>query len=214
VLQKLSSFLRDCLESAAQSRAQADALEHDPARQRDFRFLEERWNKLARSEEFGERLERFLQQQRPLRKTALRRSEAAPSTYGGKRDRSDSVCGNRLVSIVEDDTDVRESLERFILSLGYACGAFGTAEEHLESGLLAETACLISDVGLPGMSGPDLQVRLIADGYRIPVVFVTGTVSDIRTRMLTAGAVGYLAKPLDPGALIECLETALANIPA
>jgi FixJ family two-component response regulator len=120
-----------------------------------------------------------------------------------------------LISIIEDDGAVRESLKTFIQSLGYASSTFAAAEEYLGSGLLHSTACLISDVHLPGMSGPDLQARLIADGHRIPIVFVTGfATQSIRTRVLTAGAVGYLAKPLDPGILIKCVEKALAGIPS
>lgn len=119
-----------------------------------------------------------------------------------------------LISIVEDDSAVRESLNSFILSLGYASSTFAAAEEYLASELLHSTACLISDVQLPGMSGIDLQARLIADGHRIPIVFVTGFVSETtRARVLTHGAVGYFAKPLDPDALIECLENALGSNP-
>jgi FixJ family two-component response regulator len=115
--------------------------------------------------------------------------------------------GKQLISIVEDDTRVGESLKRFVLSLGYASGTFVTAEEYLRSDLLRETACLICDVHLPGMSGPDLQARLIADGHRIPIVFVTGCFSETtQAGVLTAGAVGYFAKPLDPTGLIGCLE--------
>lgn len=125
------------------------------------------------------------------------------------------ILGKPLISIIEDNSGVREALKSFILSHGYASSTFAAAEEYLESKFLHSTACLISDVQLPGMSGPDLQARLIADGYRIPIVFVTGFVSEtIRTRVLTAGAVGYLAKPLNPRALTECLEKALASIPS
>jgi FixJ family two-component response regulator len=125
------------------------------------------------------------------------------------------ILGKPLISIIEDNSGVRESLKSFILSHGYASSTFAAAEEYLGSEFLHSTACLISDVQLPGMSGPDLQARLIADGYRIPIVFVTGFVSEtIRTRVLTAGAVGYLAKPLNPRALTECLEKALASIPS
>lgn len=124
------------------------------------------------------------------------------------------IAGRPLISIVEDDGAVRESLKSFILSLGYASRTFAAAEEYLASEILHSTACLISDVQLPGMSGLDLQARLIADGHRIPMVFVTGFVSEtIRARVLTDGAVGYFGKPLDPDALIECLERALANVP-
>jgi FixJ family two-component response regulator len=123
--------------------------------------------------------------------------------------------GKQLISIVEDDTRVAESLKRFVLSLGYASDAFATAEEYLESELLRATACLICDVHLPGMSGPDLQARLLADGHRTPIVFVTGGFSETtRVRVLAAGAVGYFVKPFDPRALIGCLEKALASIPS
>jgi FixJ family two-component response regulator len=123
--------------------------------------------------------------------------------------------GKQLISIVEDDTRVGESLKRFILSLGYASDTFVTAEEYLESERLRDTACLICDVHLPGMSGPDLQARLLADGHQIPIVFVTGHFSETtRARVLTAGAIGYFAKPFDPRALIGCLEKALASIPS
>jgi FixJ family two-component response regulator len=123
--------------------------------------------------------------------------------------------GKQLISIVEDDPRVGESLKRFILSLGYASGTFVTAEEYLESELHRNTACLICDVQLPGMSGPDLQARLIADGHRNPIVFVTGCFSETtRVRVLAAGAVGYFVKPFDPGAFIGCLEKALGGIPS
>jgi len=134
---------------------------------------------------------------------------------GTNGEQSAAISGRRLISIVEDDTGVRKSMGRLIVLLGHASGAFVTAEEYLESELLGETACLICDVQLPGMSGPDLQARLIADGHRIPIVFVTGHFNETtRARVLTAGAVGYLAKPFDPRALIGCLEKALAGIPS
>jgi FixJ family two-component response regulator len=123
--------------------------------------------------------------------------------------------GKQLISIVEDDPRVGESLKRFILLLRHAGGTFVTAEEYLESELLRNTACLICDVQLPGMSGPDLQARLIADGHRIPIVFVTAWFSETtRVRVLTAGAVGYFVKPFAPGAFIGCLEKGLAGIPS
>lgn len=199
VLQKLSSLIRQYVDKAAQCRTRADASRDDPVKQREFLLSEQRWNSLARFEDFQERLDRFLRNQSvPTEASAA--GGKAPSTHGRKRDRSDSVCRKQLISIVEDDTGVREALKGFILSLGYAANTFATAEEYLKSGLLHDTACLICDVGLPGMSGPDLQVRLIAEGYRIPVVFVTGAVSNnLRARVLAAGAVGCLAKPLAPG---------------
>jgi FixJ family two-component response regulator len=118
----------------------------------------------------------------------------------------------KLISIVEDNTGVRESLNRLIRSLGYSGATFTTAEEYLLSDLMRDTDCLISDVHLPGMNGADLQARLIADGYRIPIVFLTGLFNEtVRARVLEAGAVHYLAKPCDPKTLIGCIEKAVAS---
>jgi CheY-like chemotaxis protein len=211
VLQILSSLMRACLEGAASARKRA-AESKDAIERRDLHLLEDGWNTLARSQELTERLERFL----AIRQGAgrmLRPSKDA-AAHRDSRDQGATIPDKPLISIVEDDTAVAESLKRFILALGYAGGTFVTAEEYLESEPLRRTACLICDVQLPGMSGPDLQDRLIADGHRIPIVFVTGHFSEmIRARVLKAGALGYFAKPFDPRALIGCLKKALANIP-
>ena len=106
---------------------------------------------------------------------------------------------------------LREALERLVGVVGYATSAFATAEEYLFSDLMGDTACLISDVQLPGMTGADLQARLVADGYSIPIIFVTGFFDEtVGARVLEAGAVDYLAKPCDPKSLIGCIEKALA----
>ena len=212
MLQKLTSLIRHCLEGAAQASKRA-AESRDTIEGRDFRALEEGWNMLARSEDFTGRLERFLANRQGAGPVLRQSTEAA--TPGDEPDQSATIPGKQLISIVEDDTAVGESLRRFILALGHASRTFVTAEEYLQSELLRQTACLICDVHLPGMSGPDLQTRLIADGHRIPIVFVTGCFSEsIRTRVLTAGAVAYFAKPVDPGVLIACLEKALGSIPS
>jgi CheY-like chemotaxis protein len=208
VLQKLSSLVRHCLEGAVQASERA-AESRDTIERRDFHPLEDNRNMVARSRDFTERFGALACE------PAERRPDA--STVNGGRNPSGqaTIPGKQLISIVEDDTGVGASLKRFILSLGYASCTFARAEEYLESGLLRETACLICDVQLPGMSGPDLQARLIADGHRIPIVLVTGCFNEtIRARVLTAGAVGYFAKPFDPRALIGCLEKALAGIPS
>jgi CheY-like chemotaxis protein len=193
--------------------AKRAAQSRDRIARRDFHFIEDRWNTLARSEDLTERLERFLANRGAAPQMLRQSTEAA--AHRDKRDRSARMPGKQLISIVEDDTRVAESLKRFVLSLGYASDAFATAEEYLESGLLRATACLICDVHLPGMSGPDLQARLLADGHRTPIVFVTGGFSETtRVRVLAAGAVGYFVKPFDPRALIGCLEKALASIPS
>jgi FixJ family two-component response regulator len=168
---------------------------------------------LAGSQDFRGRLERFLAN----RQTAgpVLRQSAGAAAQRDKREQGTTIPGKRLISIVEDDTGVRESMGRLIVCLGHASSTFVTAEAYLESELLGETACLICDVRLPGMSGPDLQARLIADGHRIPIVFVTGHFSETtRAHVLTAGAIDYLAKPFDPRVLIGCLEKALASTPS
>jgi len=105
------------------------------------------------------------------------------------------------------------ALNRLVSAYGYAASTFATAEEYLLSDLVHNTDCLISDVQLPGMSGPDLQARLIADGYRIPTVFITGLFSKtMQARVLKAGAVEYLAKPCNAKCLVACIEKATERI--
>ncbi len=115
-----------------------------------------------------------------------------------------------LISIIDDDTSVREATKGFVRSMGYAAEAFASAEEYLESDRVADTACLITDIQMPAMSGADLQDRLIADGYRMPIIFVTAFPdSKMRARVLNAGACGFLTKPFSDESLIECLDKAL-----
>jgi FixJ family two-component response regulator len=115
----------------------------------------------------------------------------------------------QMISIVDDDKSVREAESSLIKSLGYATKTFASAEEFLESGRLRDTACLITDVQMPGMSGVDLQSRLVANGHRTPVIFVTAN-PDERTkkRALDAGALGFLSKPFNEESLIACLDRA------
>jgi FixJ family two-component response regulator len=115
-----------------------------------------------------------------------------------------------LISIIDDDTSVREATKGFVRSMGYAAEAFASAEEYLESDRVADTACLITDIQMPAMSGADLQDRLIADGYRMPIIFVTAFPDPkMRARVLNAGACGFLIKPFSDESLIECLDKAL-----
>jgi len=125
------------------------------------------------------------------------------------------VSTEQLIAIIDDDDTVRKALHRLVCAFGYTARPFATAEEYLFSNLLRDTACLISDVHLPGMSGPDLQVRLIAEGYRMPIIFVTGFFDEtVQGRVLQAGAVNYLAKPCNPKSLIGCIEKALRRVSA
>jgi FixJ family two-component response regulator len=114
-----------------------------------------------------------------------------------------------LVSVVDDDESVRESLPGFLREFGYAVEAFSSAEEFLESGSIDDTSCLILDVGMPGMSGPDLQQELNLRGQRIPIVFITAQADDtLRPRVLERGAVECLIKPFSETALLGALNAA------
>jgi FixJ family two-component response regulator len=96
--------------------------------------------------------------------------------------------------------------------LGYTTVSFATAEDFLKSGRVSDTACLIVDMHLPGMSGAELQSRLILDGYRMPVIFITAFVEEAtRERVLRNGALGYLSKPLQEQSLIACLGQVQAS---
>ena len=117
-----------------------------------------------------------------------------------------------LISIVDDDGFVRESTKGLVRSMGYAAETFVSAEEFLRSNRAADTACLISDIQMPGMNGADLQDQLIADAQRTPIIFVTAFPDeDIRARVLKAGAFGFLTKPFKDESLIECLDKALVG---
>lgn len=117
---------------------------------------------------------------------------------------------SHVISIIDDDPSVREATQSLIRSLGYDAQVFASAEEYLQSDNLTDSACLITDLHMPGMSGSDLQDRLIADGYQIPIIFVTAYYEDrIRDRVMDAGAFGFLRKPFNDESLIACLDRAL-----
>jgi FixJ family two-component response regulator len=115
-----------------------------------------------------------------------------------------------LVSVVDDDESVRESLPDLLRECGFAVQAFSSAEEFLASGCVGQTRCLILDIAMPGMSGPDLQRELKLRRQEIPIVFITahgdGTV---RPRMLEQGAVECLCKPFSETALLDAVNAAL-----
>ncbi|HEX3506709.1 MAG TPA: response regulator [Xanthobacteraceae bacterium] len=115
-----------------------------------------------------------------------------------------------LISIIDDDRSVREAIQGLIRSLGYATAAFESAEEYLDSGRIDDTACIITDLQMPGLSGIDLQRRLLADGHDTPIIFVTAFPSDrLRRHALDAGAFGFLSKPFNEASLIACIDKAL-----
>ena len=115
-----------------------------------------------------------------------------------------------LVSIVDDDESVRESLPDLVRRLGFAAKAFPSAEAFLASDLVDQTSCLLLDIAMPGMSGPDLQQELTRRRQKIPIVFITGLAdgSD-RPRLLARGAVECLIKPFSEAALLDAVSTAL-----
>jgi FixJ family two-component response regulator len=115
-----------------------------------------------------------------------------------------------MISIVDDDEGVRVALGNLVRSLGYKSKAFGSAEEFLESSHLSRTACIISDVQMPGMNGIELQSRIRALGCNTAVIFVTAYPDErIRARAFEGGAAGFLEKPFEGGAIIGLIERAL-----
>jgi FixJ family two-component response regulator len=117
-----------------------------------------------------------------------------------------------LISIVDDSESVREALPDMLDQFGFAVKAFGSAEEFLASQALNTTVCLILDVGLPGMSGPDLQQELRRRGDSMPIVFITAQGdASLRPRLITAGAVDCLSKPFSDTALLAAITAALAR---
>jgi len=119
---------------------------------------------------------------------------------------------NKLVAIVDDDDSLRVALEGLLRSAGLTARAFGSAEEFIGSGQQFDTACLIADIRMPGMSGLELQAKLKAEHCRIPIVFITGHGdAQMRMRALRAGAVEFLTKPFNDEALLETVRAALEN---
>jgi FixJ family two-component response regulator len=115
-----------------------------------------------------------------------------------------------LVSVVDDDESVRESLPDLLRELGYAAEAFASAEQFLASDCLGQTRCLILDIAMPGMSGPELLRELQHRAHEIPIVFITAQADEtIRPRMLQLGAVECLFKPFGESALLDALDAAL-----
>jgi FixJ family two-component response regulator len=117
-----------------------------------------------------------------------------------------------LISIVDDDALARDGILELVESLGYRAVAFGSAEHFLESGVVTETTCLITDVQMPGLNGLELQEALRSHGYRTPILLITAYPNEkYRACAQNNGAVGFLTKPFDDESLIEFLAIAIKS---
>jgi FixJ family two-component response regulator len=115
-----------------------------------------------------------------------------------------------LVSVIDDDESVRESLPDLLRQFGFEAEAFSSAEAFLASDAVSETSCLLLDIVMPGMSGPDLQQELTRRRQEIPVVFITAHADrSVRPHVLARGAVACLLKPFSETALLDAVEAAL-----
>jgi len=115
-----------------------------------------------------------------------------------------------LISVVDDDESVRESLPDLLKEFGFAAQSFSSAEEFLTSNYLHETKCLILDVAMPGLSGPDLQRELKRRQHEIPIVFITANCNEtVRAQLISNGAVECLFKPFSDSELLDALKNVM-----
>ena len=119
---------------------------------------------------------------------------------------------NKLVSIVDDDESMRVALHGLLKAVGLPAQAFASAETFLESGQQHQTACLIADIRMPGISGLELQAKLKSECCKIPTIFITAHGdAELRMQALRAGAVEFLTKPFDDEVLLESVQAALES---
>jgi FixJ family two-component response regulator len=117
---------------------------------------------------------------------------------------------SQLVAIVDDDRSVQSALKDLMESAGLSARCFGSAEEFLESDQRNQTACLVTDIRMPGMSGLELQAKLKAEGSRIPMIFITAhDDAKMKLQAMKAGAIEFLSKPFDDEVLLEKVRAAL-----
>ena len=117
-----------------------------------------------------------------------------------------------LLSVVDDDEMLRESLPELLREFGFAAVAFSSGQEFLSSGYADKTSCLLLDVAMPGMSGLDLQQELKRRGYAIPIIFITGQKDEeVRERALRQGAVKFLYKPFSDSVLLDAVNETLSG---
>lgn len=133
-----------------------------------------------------------------------------PAVWTRHRDEALMTGRRSLVSVVDDDESVRESLPDLLRLSGFAAEVFPSAEAFLASDVVSETNCLLLDIAMPGMSGPDLQQELTRRRQKIPIVFITGVADgSVRPRLLARGAVECLIKPFSEEALLDAVSAAL-----
>ena len=119
-----------------------------------------------------------------------------------------------LIVCVEDDGGVRDAITGFIVALGFAAEAFSSAEEFLQSGRLDDTSCLIIDVKLTGMSGLELQTRLVTMGCATPIIIITAFPDErVHAQAISSGAICFLTKPIAKDDLLDCIDKALKRRP-
>jgi FixJ family two-component response regulator len=115
-----------------------------------------------------------------------------------------------VISVIDDDASVRAATDNLLSSYGYLVHTFASAEEFLQSNRLHDCSCVIADVQMPAMSGPELMTVIRGQGHLVPFIFITAFPEEsVRAHALKAGAIGFLAKPFAAPALINCVETAL-----
>jgi FixJ family two-component response regulator len=135
--------------------------------------------------------------------------EAAPAAGLAVHEQSARMMPERAITVVDDDESIRDSLPALLQSYGYQASAFESAEAFLEAGEAERTACLILDVAMPGMSGPELQQALSTSGYRIPIIFISARSQDeIWPRLQASGAIACLLKPFSENAMLEAVRLA------
>jgi FixJ family two-component response regulator len=118
----------------------------------------------------------------------------------------------KMVAVIDDDEAFRAAVQRLLKSAGLSVLAFASAEDFLDSGQQHETACLIADIRMPGMSGLDLQAKLNADHCPIPIIFITAHGDEqMRLQAMRGGAVKFLGKPFDSAILLKSVRVALGN---
>jgi len=146
----------------------------------------------------------------PLICGALSHQAACSKRHSARTSESTALSKPPTISVIDDDGSVRAATYNLVRSFGYVVHTFASAGEFLRSPYLNETSCVIADVRMPAMSGLELQAYLLAEGYRVPFIFITAfSAENVRTEALKAGASCFLTKPFTGEALSGCLDAAL-----